>query len=111
MSAFIAVETALVMVLVAGVELTVFGMLPVRFLPGEHVFRWNRSAWGVLFGSGLFAFIHVLMNPRSGYLADSARTPLVTIIVLLLFFGVASVVFWAYFRFRSPPVTPEAGRG
>jgi hypothetical protein len=105
--ALIALQTALVMALVAGVELTVFGMLPLRFLPGESVYRWNRRAWAALFGIGMFGFVHVLMNPRNGYLADTTRTPMVTIVVLLLFFGLFSVAFWAYFRFRRVPVTPS----
>lgn len=96
------------MALVAGVELTVFGMLPLRFLPGEKVFRWNRRAWAALFGFGLFGFVHVLINPRSGYLADATRTPMLTIVALLLVFGIGSVVFWAYFRFRSVPAAPSA---
>ena len=103
-SALIALQSALVMALVAGIELTVFGMLPLRFLPGEKVFRWSRRAWAALFGIGLFGFVHVLMNPRNGYLADTTRTPMVTIVVLLIFFGLFSVVFWGYFRFRRVPV-------
>jgi hypothetical protein len=102
----IGVQTALVMALVAGVELTVFGMLPLRFLPGASAFRWDRRVWAALFGVGLFGFVHVLMNPRNGYLADSTRTPMVTIVVLLVGFGLFSVVFWAYFRFRRVPEVP-----
>jgi hypothetical protein len=107
--AFIALQTGLVMALVAGIEMTVFGMLPLRFLPGAEVFRWDRRAWAVLFGAGLVGFIYVLVNPRSGYLADSARTPLLTIILCLLGFGLFSIAFWAYFRFRRPPLEPVAG--
>jgi alpha-tubulin suppressor-like RCC1 family protein len=105
--ALIALQTALVMALVAGVELTVFGMLPLRFLPGENVYRWKRRVWAALFGIGMFGFVHILMNPRSGYLADTTRTPMVTIVVLLLFFALFSVAFWAYFRFRRVPAAPS----
>jgi hypothetical protein len=100
----IAVQTALVTALVAGVELAVFGMIPLRFLPGEKIFRWNRRIWAVLLGIALFGFLHILLNPRSGYLADATRTPMVTIVALLFFFGVGSFAFWAYFRFRRAPV-------
>jgi hypothetical protein len=104
--ALIALQTALVMALVAGVELTVFGMLPLRFLPGENVYRWKRRIWAILFGLGMFGFVHILMNPKSGYLADTTRTPMVTIVLLLLFFALFSVAFWAYFRFRRVPEVP-----
>jgi hypothetical protein len=105
----IALQTAFVMAVVAGVELTAFGMLPLRFLPGERVYRWNRRVWAALIGLGLFGFAHVLMNPRDGYMADSSRTPLITIVGLLIFFGLSSVLFWAYFRLRTRPVAPAAG--
>ncbi len=105
--ALIALQTALVMALVAGVELAVFGMLPLRFLPGENVYRWNRRVWAALLGIAMFGFTHILINPRSGYLADATRTPMVTIVLLLLFFGLASLAFWAYFRFRKVPAAPS----
>jgi hypothetical protein len=104
----IALQTALVMALVASVELTVFGMMPVRFLPGDKVFRWNRRAWAILLGLAVFGFVYILVNPRQGYLADASRTPMVTIVVLLLSFGLGSVLFWAYFRFRPARVAPSA---
>ena len=73
-------------------------------LPGEPIYAWNRIVWGGLIFVGLFAFMHVLINPQSGYLADSSRTPLFTMLALLIGFGVASVAFWGYFRFRPERV-------
>ncbi|MEP7378318.1 MAG: FGLLP motif-containing membrane protein [Chloroflexota bacterium] len=95
-------EAAAVTVVVAGLENAVFAMLPLRFMPGEAVFKWDRRVWIALMAIGLFGFVHVLLNPAAGagYLADSTRTSFVTLILLLAFFGIASVLFWAYFRFR-----------
>jgi hypothetical protein len=93
-------EAASVTIVVAGLENAVFAMLPLRFLPGAAVFDWNRRVWIVLIALGLFGFAHVLLNPSAGYLADTTRTSFFTLILLLLAFGVASVLFWAYFRFR-----------
>jgi hypothetical protein len=94
------VTTATVTVVVAGVENAVFGLLPLRFLPGSAVFNWNRRVWIVLLGLGVLAFAHVLLNPTAGYMADSTRTSFFTLVALLVGFGVASVLFWGYFRFR-----------
>ena len=100
-------QAASVTVVVAGLENAVFAMLPLRFLPGAAVFAWNRKVWVVLIGLGLLGFAHVLLNPSAGYLADTTRTSFFTLIVLLLGFGLASVLFWAYFRFR-PTRNPTA---
>ena len=67
----IAFQTALVMGLVTGVELAVFGMVPVRFLPGEKILRWNRRIWAVLTVIAVVGFLYILINPTSGYLADA----------------------------------------
>ncbi len=98
----IALDTALAAVLVAGLEGVVFGLLPLRFLPGERLYGWSRPAWAVLLGIGAFAFFHILINPASGYLADTTRGSLLTIVALLVGFGIVSVAFWSWFRFRAP---------
>ena len=93
-------SAATVTIVVAGLENAVFAMLPLRFLPGAAVYAWDRRVWVVLIGLGLFGFAHVLLNPSAGYLADTTRTSFFTLIVLLIGFAVASVLFWAWFRFR-----------
>ncbi len=101
-------QSATVTIVVAGLENAVFAMLPLRFLPGEAVYNWNRRVWLVLIAIGLFGFAHVLLNPSAGYLADTTRTSFITLIVLLVGFGLASVLFWAYFRFRPARPHPDA---
>ncbi len=103
-----ALQTALATVVVAGFESVAIGLLPLRFLPGESIFRWSRPSWGALFGTAVAGFLLILVNPSSGYLASESRTPLATIVVLLLAFGIGSVAFWAYFKFRKPRVTVAA---
>jgi hypothetical protein len=104
-------QAATVTVVVAGLENAVFAMLPLRFLPGEAVYNWNRRLWVVLLGLGVVGFTHVLLNPTSGagYLADSTRTSFFTMVVLLVAFGLASVLFWAWFRFRPSGAPHEGG--
>ncbi len=102
-------QAATVTIVVAGLENAVFAMLPLRFMPGSTVFDWDRRVWAVLIGLGIFGFAHVLLNPSAGYLADTTRTSFMTMVVLLAFFALASVAFWAYFRFRSRP--RPAGEG
>ena len=93
-------QAATVTVVVAGLENAVFGMLPLRFLPGSVVREWNRWVWLAILGIGVFGFAHVLLNPSAGYMGDTTRTSFLTMVVLLVGFGLASLLFWAWFRFR-----------
>lgn len=97
--------TALSTLLVAGLEAVVFGLLPFRFLPGEPLHATNRLFWATLLLIGAFCFFHILINPASGYLGSSARTPLLTIVGLFVGFGLLSIAFWAYFR--NKPADPD----
>ena len=105
----IVAETALAIVVVAGLEAALFGMMPLRFLPGERVRAWNPRFWMALVGISAFAFFHILLNPSAGYLADAERSSMGTVVGLLVVFGLGSVAFWAFFRFfRKPPAPPAA---
>jgi hypothetical protein len=103
-------ETAFATVVVAGLEAAAIAMLPLRFLPGERVRSWNQRAWIVLLAIATAGFCHILLNPSSGYLADSTRTSLFTVVLLLAAFGGGSVLFWAYFRFRPARTQEPAER-
>ncbi len=102
-----AAETACVTLTVAGIEMALFAMLPLRFLPGDAVLHWNKVAWAALVAFGVFGFFLVLINPQNGYLGDSSRNSLITMVLLLAVFGVSSVLFWAYFRFRPQRIGAE----
>jgi hypothetical protein len=100
-------EDFVVGVVVAGLGSVVFGLVPLRFLPGKTLITWNRFAWSALYGVGFFEFIQILNNPATHLKADPLP-PASTTIGLFLAFGLASVAFWAYFRFRRVP-GPRAG--
>lgn len=102
-----ALQTAATTVVVAGFEAAAFAMLPLRFLPGAAVFAWDRRVWALLLGLGVAGFVHVLLNPTTGYLDDDTRASFLTLVVLLAGFGLASIVFWGYFRFRPSRVAAE----
>ena len=97
----VVLEACLGTIFVAGLESHVFGLIPLRFLPGSKLTAWNHKVWGVLFGIGLFGFVHILLRPGSGYVADPQVSSLFTVVLIFLITSMLSVAFWAYFRFRS----------
>lgn len=101
-------QTVLSMVVVAGVQVAAFGMLPLSFMAGEAVKEWNAPVWAALLVFGWIAFGIVILNPTNGYLSDTTRTPLFTIVALLVLFSVGSVAFWYYFH-RHPTIEKVTG--
>lgn len=91
-------EAALAMSTVAAFEGLVFGLLPIHGMPGRILFKRRRVMWAVIWGLALLAFFHVLVNPRSGYLVDTAAVPVLTTYGLLAFFGGLSFGLSLWFR-------------
>jgi hypothetical protein len=93
-------STAFAATLVAGLEATAFGLMPLRFMPGYAVYRWNRLAWAMLFGISVFAFIHILIGPTSGYVSELSPQAFIAALGVFAAFGALSIATWLYFRFR-----------
>ena len=101
-------ETAAAATLVAGLEAAAFALMPLRFLPGYTLYRWNRLAWALLWGAGLFAFFHILIGPTSGYVSELSPGAFIAALGVFAAFGALSIATWLYFRFRTKPEAAEA---
>ena len=95
---------------IGGLEGLLFGLIPLRFLPGARIANWSWIAWGVLTAVVAYLFVHVLLMPETGYLGRSTAASVTTTIVLFAAFAVVSVLFWGYFRLRPTPEEPTEER-
>jgi hypothetical protein len=93
-------STGFAATLVAGLEATAFGLMPMRFMPGHAVYKWNRLGWALLFGVSVFAFIHILIGPTSGYVSELSPAAFLAALGVFAAFGALSIATWLYFRFR-----------
>src|SRR5437016_13156243 len=67
----VATDACLAAIFVAGLTTLVFSLIPLPFLEGTKVTKWSRAAWVGLFALGLFAFVHILLQPSSGYVGHT----------------------------------------
>lgn len=100
----VGIAAGLATIFIGGLEGLLFELVPLRFLRGETVFAWHRSLWAILFLAAAFTFVHVLLTPANGFLGDTRTSPLLAAVILFVGFGVFSVAFWAYFRYRPEKV-------
>ena len=94
-------ETAFAAILVAGLEAAAFALMPLRFLPGYTLYRWNRPVWALLWLAGLFAFFHILIGPTSGYVSELSPAAFVAALGVFAAFGALSIAIWLFFRVRA----------
>jgi hypothetical protein len=90
--------------LVAGLEAAAFALMPLRFLPGYILYKWNRPVWAVLWAASLFAFFHILIGPTSGYVSELSPQAFLAALGVFGAFGALSIGTWLYFRIHHPPV-------
>ena len=101
-------STAFAATLVAGLEAAAFALMPLRFLPGYALYRWSRLAWALLWGAGLFAFVHILIGPTSGYVSELSPAAFMAALGVFAAFGALSIATWLYFRLRTERESAEA---
>lgn len=104
----VVLATAASAVVVSGLEAVAFGMMPFTFMPGRAVYQWHRWVWAVLSVLGMFAFIHILIGPTSGYLSDLDPVAWMAALAVFGCFAAFTVGFWAWFRFRPSQVEEPA---
>jgi hypothetical protein len=94
-------EATAAIVLVAGLEGVLFNMIPVDFMDGMKVARWNPIVWAVLFTIAAFLFWQLLLNQDGAYLDAMRQTKVIAAIGVAVFCAVASIAMWTFFRLRG----------
>jgi hypothetical protein len=105
--------TALAVVFIAGLESLLLELLPLRFLRGTQLWDWSKTIWLALFAVSGLAFVHILLHPGVNYLFEARGDAIAVAVFFFIAFGLLSISFWAYFRWRARPEAEpvEAGSG
>jgi hypothetical protein len=97
----LAINAGLVGIFVVAVEGLVFGLVPLRFLPGQKIWAWSRWRWLLLWGAGLALFAHVLVYPVTVAQPNPDPASLTTTLATVAAYGGIAIGFWAFFRWRA----------
>jgi hypothetical protein len=86
-------------------EAVVFGMIPLTFLKGQEVWRWEPAMWIAVFLPVAFVYLNVQFVAGAGEAVDLSMreillAKMVKAAVLFVIFGILSFAFWAYFHPR-----------
>jgi hypothetical protein len=94
------IDAAFATLWVSTLTAIVFGFMPMRFLYGEVLEKWKFSVWAIIYISGVFLFVYTLLNPAVGIYGKSDKVSWLAVLSLFIIFGVFSMLFWGYFRYR-----------
>lgn len=85
---------------VSALSAIVFALIPLRFMYGEQVKKWSKKGWTIIYGLGMSLFVYTLIHPGQGFYGTSDKTNFRAVLSLFLGFGLFSLLFWGYFRYR-----------
>lgn len=97
---YLILDAALASLWVAGLGVIVFGLAPLKFFYGETVKAWSNWGWRIIYGTGMVLFVHTVLHPTRGFYGKSNQTTLTAVLTLFIGFGIFSLLFWGYFRYR-----------
>jgi hypothetical protein len=100
-------DTFLATLWVTGLQVVLFGLLPLRFLYGEKVMSWSRIGWLALYGTAVFLFVQTIFHPGPGVWGGLSSSTMAILglagIALLIF----SIAYWLWARrTTAPPPEP-----
>ncbi len=103
----VGVDAALVSIFIAGVQGVLISLLPLRFLPGRDIYKWNKVVWALLLGIAAFIFFHLLLGQGSSYVGTINGT-IAAAIFTGLFVG-ATISAWVFFAIRDRKREAKSG--
>jgi len=95
-------ESTLAATFAIGIHSALFRMIPITFMAGHKVWTVSRWRWAVIYAPVAFMFVHI-SGQRGG---GSTTVDWATTLSLFGLFGLASLLFWAYWRNRGRRSTP-----
>ncbi len=99
----VVLNAVLAALFIGGIEGLLFGLLPLKFMPGHQLALWSWVAWAAITMAVAVVFVQVLLRPSTGYLGKSSTASVTVTYGLFVVFGILSVAFWGWFRLHPDP--------
>lgn len=94
-------DAALATIVISGLQMLIFGLLPVRFVKGDPLRRWSTATWLGLVGFASFGLMWLVVHPKAAGGLGAQATPVVKTVAPFIALAIGSIAFWAYFRVRE----------
>jgi hypothetical protein len=103
-------DSALAIGFVSALESVAFGLIPMTFLDGNDLYRWNKGIWAAMWGGAILWFSVVVLHPALSTYHGLHGSHAIWFGVLFAGLMFAAVATWGFFRVRDARLTREAER-
>jgi hypothetical protein len=87
---------------VAGLEGLFFQMIPIEFLDGRKLWKWNKVAWFAISLVSGFLFWEALINDDQRSLSAVEQTKTIIALVVVLSCLASTIALWMFFKALGP---------
>ncbi len=98
--ALLVLESLLSYVWICGLQSLFFGLIPIRYMDGEAVYKWSKIAWTTMFVIITFIFVQFVMHPSAAGYGGNVHTNLLPMISIFIVSGLAALTFWVVSHYR-----------
>jgi hypothetical protein len=96
-----ALEAAFVLLFASGIQGLLFNLLPITFLDGQKLWRWNPFAWLSIAIPSAFIFFHVIVNRSGTFASASGERSVQMLIIVCVVFWLLTMATWVFFKVRK----------
>jgi hypothetical protein len=103
-------DSALAIGFVCALESVAFGLIPMTFLDGNDLYKWNKPLWLTMWSAAILWFSVVVLNPALSTYHGLHGQRAIWFGVLFGGLMFAAVATWGFFRARDARLAREAER-
>ena len=89
-------NTLLVLTFGAGIQTAFFEMLPLSYLRGKSIFKFNPLVWLILFVGATVLFLQTMLNPEGPFLSAFLSANMVTLAVFTVLYCIVCAMIWFF---------------
>lgn len=91
-------NTLFLLIFAAGVQTIFFEMLPISYLHGKGIFRFNRIVWLILFAFTAAIFLQTMLNPDGAFVGAFNSPNMVVLSIVVAVFCIFCASVWFYLQ-------------
>jgi hypothetical protein len=96
------VEASCAMLFVGSIQGLLFTLIPLQFMDGQKVWKWNKLAWLCLALPVGFLFFHTVLNQGATLASASSSHGVIALYTSAIVAWILTIVAWIYFRKVNP---------